>query len=281
MRLADHPLAGRIWQANARSAVPRHALFDAVRRARYRLIGEAHDNPVHHEIQLAVLDALGESGLRPVVAFEQLDREHDAALQKALADRNRTAETLAEAARFNRKAWRWPYYRPLIEAALRHDMPVRAANLSRADARRVVQLGAGTFERPSMWTELHERVLREGIVEGHCRRLPDVAVPGMAAAQRARDATLARALLDPGPDGAVLFAGNGHVRRDLGVPLHLRQARPGEPILSLGLLEVEAGQTDPRHYARPSAAGIPYDYVWLTARADRDDPCKALAGRWA
>jgi uncharacterized iron-regulated protein len=97
----------------------------------------------------------------------------------------------------------------------------------------------------------------------------------MVLAQRARDATLAEALLDPGPDGAVLIAGDGHVRRDFAVPAYLRAARPGESIVSVGLLEVEAGKPDPEAYLADSAGGeLQYDFVRFTPRSDRPDPCE-------
>ncbi|HEY7655444.1 MAG TPA: ChaN family lipoprotein [Burkholderiales bacterium] len=285
MLLTDHPLVGTIWDVRVGRRAAREALHSALRAARYRLLGEVHDNPDHHALQLECLMALGESGLRPAVAFEQLDRDYDPALQLLLAAGGATAEAVAEATGFDRKNWGWDLYRPLIETALRYRMPLRAANLSRATAGRIVKSGLDSLgeERASalridaVWSEPRDVVLREIIVEGHCRALPGSIVPGMVLAQRARDATLAEALLDPGPDGAVLIAGNGHMRRDLGVPLYLRQARPGESILSIGLLEVESGMTDPAGYLTGSAGGgTQYDFVWFTPRWDRPDPCAKL-----
>ncbi|MGH8661803.1 MAG: ChaN family lipoprotein [Burkholderiales bacterium] len=283
MRLSDHPLVGTIWDATAARSATRDALHAAVRAARYRLLGEVHDNPDHHDFQLECLVALGESGLRPAVAFEQIDREHDPALQRLLATGGATAEAVAEAAGFDRKNWRWEFYRPLVEAALRYRMPIRAANLSRTAAGRVVGSGldalgegrASALRIDAAWSEERERVLRALIEDAHCRALPEAIVPGMVLAQRARDATLAEALLDPGPDGAVLIAGNGHVRRDLAVPAYLRAARPGESIVSVGLLEVEAGNADPEAYRADSAGGeAQYDFVRFTPRWDRPDPCE-------
>lgn len=282
MLLSDHPLAGTIWDARVGQGATRGALHTAMRAARYRLLGEVHDNPNHHAFQLECLVALGESGLRPAVAFEQLDREYDPTLQRTLAAGGATAEAVAEATGFDRKNWGWDFYRPLIETALRYGMSLRAANLSRAAAGRVVKAGldslgpgrASALRIDGAWSEAREHVLRELILDGHCRALPESIVPGMTLAQRARDATLAEALLDPGPDGAVLIAGNGHVRRDLAVPVYLGVTRPGESILSIGLLEVEAGKTDPGEYLEGAAgSGASYDFVWFTPRWDRPDPC--------
>jgi uncharacterized iron-regulated protein len=283
MLLSDHSLVGTVWDARLGRGTTQDALYSALRTARYRLLGEVHDNPDHHAFQLDCLVALGEGGLRPAVAFEQFDRESDPALQRTLAAGGVTAEAVADATGFDRKNWRWDLYRPLVETALRYRMPMRAANLSRAMAGRVVKAGldalgegrASALRLDAAWSDERERVLRALIVEGHCGMLPEAIVPGMTLAQRARDAQLAEALLDPGPDGAVLIAGNGHVQRDLGVPIYLGAARPGEAIVSVGLVEVEAGKTNPEEYLAGTAGGeLQYDFVWFTPRWDRPDPCE-------
>jgi uncharacterized iron-regulated protein len=97
----------------------------------------------------------------------------------------------------------------------------------------------------------------------------------MTLAQRARDATLAQALLSVDRERAVLIAGNGHVRRDLAVPVYLSAA--GRVSCALGILEVEAGTRDPRHYLRSAASDAHrYDFVFFTPRWERPDPCDAF-----
>jgi uncharacterized iron-regulated protein len=278
----EHPLAGTIWDLNTGGRSTLESLLVALRAARFRLLGEVHDNPGHHAARLKLLDALGESGLKPAVAFEQFDRVHDEALQR-LAGGDATAEDVARAVQFDRKSWNWDLYRPLVEAALRHRMPLRAANLSRAEAGRVAKEGMAALGAPRIsrlrleaaWSAEKERRLQEIIYEGHCRSLPERLIPNMTTAQRARDATLAEALLEPSPDGAVLIAGNGHVRRDLGVPLYLQQGLPGVRIVSLGLLEVESGKDRAAEYFAAGAERT-YDFAWFTPQSAREDPCKAL-----
>jgi hypothetical protein len=62
--------------------------------------------------------------------------------------------------------------------------------------------------------------------------------------------------------GAVLLAGDGHVRRDLGVPRWLGAVAP-ERLLSVGF--VETGE--------PALAGR-YDALVVAAPPTRDDPCR-------
>ena len=122
--------------------------------------------------------------------------------------------------------------------------------------------------------------MHDAIRDGHCGALPESAIGGMATAQRARDATLAQSLLDAGRDGAVLIAGNGHVRRDLGVPLYLGALAPHRPPFAVGIVEVEADALNPQTYAAGAGSGSQrYDYVIFTPRVDRKDPCEAFRSR--
>ena len=92
-----------------------------------------------------------------------------------------------------------------------------------------------------------------------------------ANAQIARDIVMARSILPYVDHGVVLLAGNGHVRRDIGVP-HWVRAETARPMISIGLLESEDGKAAP-----DSAAD--FDAYVVTDRAEREDPCKEIAQR--
>lgn len=267
-------LEGRIWDARAGQFIDEDTLLARLRAARYRLLGEVHDHPEHHRVRARLIRGLDG---RAEVFFEQFDRERDASLRQAQAA-GADADGLAQAGALDAKAWAWPLHRPLLEAAIAGAHPVRAANLSRADARRIARAGALAPSDAALartlgtaaWTEARERALRRTLLDSHCGMLPAKVAPAMALAQRARDAAMALALLSAaGP--AVLVAGNGHVRRDLGVPLYL----PGNAtVLSVGFIEARAGEPDPRAYD-PGA----YDYVWFTPPQPRPEPCEAFGKR--
>lgn len=267
-------LEGRIWDARGARFIDEATLLARLRDARYRLLGEVHDHPDHHRIRAALIRGMRD---RAEVFFEQFDRAHDAALRRAQAA-GADAEGLAVAGALDAKAWGWPLHRPLLEAAVAGMHPVRAANLSRDDARRIARAGVlgpadGELARAlgaSAWTESRGTALRQTILDSHCGMLPAKVAPAMALAQRARDAAMALALATAaGP--AVLIAGNGHVRRDLGVPLYLPA---NASVLSVGFLEARPGEADPRAY-EPGA----YDYLWFTAPQRRPDPCEAFGRR--
>jgi hypothetical protein len=92
--------------------------------------------------------------------------------------------------------------------------------------------------------------------------------PAMARAQYARDAVMAQLMSTHAVSGAVLLAGNGHVRRDLGVPRWLGGPLAGRA-WAVGFLETPVS---PAEAAR-------YDAVVAVAPAQRADPCEAFVRR--
>jgi len=286
--LADHPLVGTIWDARERRSVPRAALEAACARADFALLGETHDNPDHHRLQLELLEAIVRAGRRPAVALEQFDREHQAALDRARAERPHDAAFVADAAQFDRRGWQWPFYEPIVALALARDLPLVAANLSRREAFAVVErgyaaLGEGAPERLGLAQPVdaaQNAATEAAIRDGHCGKLPERVVPQMAAAQRARDAVMADALLARASGGAVLIAGNGHVRRDLGVPVPLAARAPQRSVLAVGIVEVAGDLLRPGDYVAPAAGDAPqFDFVAFTPRTGRPDPCAGFAPR--
>ena len=122
-----------------------------------------------------------------------------------------------------------------------------------------------------------ERSLEADLGEDHCGMLPLSLLGPMALAQHARDAQMARVLLDGGKDIAgVLIAGGGHVRRDRGVPYYL--ALNGETsVFALDFSEVQTAETEPGRYVPAAPDGAPaVDFVWFTPRVSDEDPCKAF-----
>ena len=278
---AAHPLSGRIWDTRAQDWVSTSELARRLTRARYVLLGEVHDNAGHHELRRGLLAALVRDGRRPAIAMEQFDREHQPALQRAQNEPAPTPESLKTAGRIDAQGWNWSYYEPIIRLALDHRLPIFAANLSRADAFRVSTQGAAAVLGQAAVSALQldqplpdaaRLKLEQVIEEGHCGKAPRDILPGMVAAQRARDAIMAQTLQAHAP--AVLIAGNGHVRRDFGVPQYLAHYPQGDDVRVVGFIEVDAAQPAPADYVN---AGEPeYDYIAFTPRTPRPDPCKEL-----
>lgn len=239
------------------------------------LIGETHDNARGHQERLALLRTRVEAGWRPAIAMEQFDRERQADLDRAMADCD-TPACVAAAAATEKAGWDWKHYEPVIALALQYELPVLAANLSRADAAKVMKdgfgaaLDAATVRDYALDAPLPAELLAtqvEEVRDGHCGQLPEAMLEPMARAQVARDVWMARTVAAQAGRGVVLLAGNGHVRRDVGVPYWL--ARRGVTgVRSVGY--VETGR------ARASGDAAPFDEVHIVPAQERPDPCAAF-----
>jgi uncharacterized iron-regulated protein len=261
-------LWGRILDTETQNFVASDELIRRAVDARLVMLGEAHDNAEHHRLQLQILDAMLRKGRKPALAMEQFDRRYQTYIDEARSPAVPDSEKLAAAGRFDRKGWRWPDYKPLIELALAKNLPILAANLSREEARAVMKTGQPQQGLAPADPAIASR-LEQDIVDGHCGvRPPAAMLSGMVEAQRARDALMASVIAGTGVKGAVLIAGAGHARRNRGVPLYLPVADAAE-VLSIGFIEVEPDAAPPLQQYR----GV-FDFVWFTAPAKREDPCK-------
>jgi uncharacterized iron-regulated protein len=283
--LREHPLVGKVWDAERGAFVGEADVTARIAAARYVLLGEKHDNADHHVIQARLVGAMAAAGRRPTAAFEMIEPGSQALVDRYLVESPRDASRLGEILGWEKGGWPpWPMYEPIAQAAMAAGMPLAAANLPRQEIRKVVRGGLKVLgpERTAAWGLDRplpvdgQAALDEEMRSSHCGQLPEEAVGGMSQAQRARDAAMADALISRAqPDGGVLIAGNGHVRADRGVPFYLAAREPGAAVVSVSSLEVIRGLDEPAAYARGmGAARLPYTFVIFTPRVDEKDPCE-------
>jgi uncharacterized iron-regulated protein len=250
------------------------------------LLGEVHDNEQLHNLrQLNLYNANGLfEGRSVVLAMEQFDVARQADLDQfvsALSDAERldptTAKKLAQAGGFNFEGWDWPLYERTVQFALRFKLKLVAANLSRSDAMAIAR-GAVTplLERFDVqWTPQELARMAKDMQDSHCGVLPEQAIAGMLRAQQARDAQMAQTLLQAqaqiGARYVILLAGNGHVRKDFGVPRYLRAASPRAKIFSWGFVETPL---------REASSNAVYDEVVGALPERLADPCAGLKERF-
>jgi uncharacterized iron-regulated protein len=237
------------------------------------LLGEIHDNPELHRLRARLMRRAVDAGWRPTLVMEQFDVDRDDDIERSRRERPHDVRYLIEQAASPQSRWSWNDYEPLIAMALEHDLPLRAGNLARGVAARIVRDGYGAafgrreieelgLDRP-LDPSLLQRQQRE-IDAGHCGALPPAVLPSMARAQFARDAVMARVVRRHAGRGIVLLAGNGHVRRDLGVPRWLGSIASGR-VLAIGFVEAD----------RPIDRDA-FDAIVVAAPPAREDPCEAF-----
>ena len=69
----DHELIGRIWDSRQGQFVTDAELWNSILESSYVLLGEKHDNPDHHALQLRVLQALISADSVDKLTMEMLD----------------------------------------------------------------------------------------------------------------------------------------------------------------------------------------------------------------
>tara|TARA_R110000764_G_scaffold191405_2_gene276635 strand:+ start:2340 stop:3131 length:792 start_codon:yes stop_codon:yes gene_type:complete len=230
------------------------------------IVGEVHDNPAHHTAQAAVV-----AQVQPkAIVWEMLQPAQAGLVTPELIE---NAGAMAERLGWAEAGWPdFSMYHPIFAAA--PDAISYGAAVPRELAQAVMQepLGAA-FDAAAAYgldRDLSDanQIAREDLQRvAHCDALPKELLPAMVKVQRLRDATLAqaavRALADTGGP-VVVITGNGHARKDWGVPSYLAQVAPKARVWSIG--QAEDG----------NAPDGGFDVVWDAPSQDRPDPCAAL-----
>lgn len=281
--LEDHPLVNTLWDVDAGRAIDEAELRARLRQADYLLLGEKHDNIAHHRHQAWAVDQLERAANKVGVAFEMIDTAQSETLGRHwISDLGFLLDTLEASA----SGWRYrTLYAPLFAAVVNAGYAIYAANLPRSQIRAMSMRGQAP---PAYVTRILEAApfdarqsasLKQEIRDSHCDLLGAAMIGPMAEIQRIRDAVMTHSLVDNGARHAqmVLVAGNGHVRADRGVPHYLREQAPRERILSVAFIEVREGAAHVDAYTdRWASERLPFDIVWFTPRAQREDPCKRM-----
>jgi len=273
----DDPRVGRIWDTARKEYVERDELLSRARTFDFVLLGEKHDNPDHHHLQGVVIQSLAREGVPATLAVEMLSDDDRPKLAAWYASYPEDVEALGDMLDWSHSGWPpWSIYRPVFMAAISRSLRIEPANLSReplAELRKSGLAGIPPEERRRLAIDPplpHDQAesLGDDIRAGHCGMANDEMVAAMIDLQRARDATLADALVRSGVP-TVLIAGAGHVRKDRGVPLYLARRVPERHVLAVAFVEV--GEHGAESQAELEGA---FDYLWWTPRVDDLDPCE-------
>ena len=276
---ANNPLVGRIWHDTSKQFVEIQHLVNVIESASYLLLGEKHDNPDHHLLQLMVLKHVIEQMRVVNVAFEMMDSDDQAALDQISQHNLTTLEGLKAYLGWDEEGWNWEFYGPLILTLAQAKIPLAAANITDATMSQVYGEETSS-ERAAILDEIGLQQLYVDIDESHCGLLPESQFPAMVRVQQARDYNMANNMAIPELEKlSVLVAGNYHVRRDVGVPNYLlaRESHlQREDIVVLSFMEVEQGEDDPATYLQESKTQPAFDYVWFTPAISNEDYCASL-----
>lgn len=281
--LNDHPMVGKIWDVRQGRLISQKQLLPRLLESKYLLLGETHDNIVHHEHQANMVAALANSKADASIHFEMID---DNQYIHFGLERIKSLPELMDKLKASESGWRYEQmYRVVFEQVLQAQFQYLPANLSREEIREIMKHGeeqASEYIR-NLLSEVplsseQVRELEQEVIEDHCNALPATMASPMILAQRVRDARMSQGLLQSDKNQRVLIAGSGHVRNDRGVPMYLKLKDPQAKIVAIGFFEVTADKYSIDEYtARWGGGMIPFDFAWFTPRFDRKDPCEDFA----
>lgn len=227
------------------------------------LLGEQHDAPEHHQLERRVVEWLTARGELAALAIEMAEQGHDTAGLPRTASETQVRAALD----WSDQGWPWRDYGPVVMAAVRTGVPVLGANLPRArlrDAMADVSLDA---RLPPAALEEQARRIRAG----HCDLLPEAQISPMTRVQIARDRVMADTIASARQPGrtVLLVAGNGHVHRALGVPMHLSPGISSKVVSALAAQALEAIDSEAEDEQVKAGA----DLVWPTPPVPPRDYC--------
>lgn len=255
-------LAVPSWAASLSDQV-----IDQMQNAQVVVLGEVHDNPDHHRRQAEAVAAIAPRA----VVWEMLTDVQAARFDAALMD-----DPAKLAAQLDWSASGWPdfaFYHAIFKAAptarVYGAAVPREAAMAAMRGGIAVAFGLQDAARFGLSIGLpeDEQSAREALqMAAHCDAIPEEMLPQMVSVQRLRDAELARAVVtaieETGGPVAVI-TGNGHARRDWGLPVYVERVAPGLSMFVLG--QSEAGRIDGE-----------FDIVLDSAAVERPDPCLAF-----
>jgi uncharacterized iron-regulated protein len=277
----SHPLLNKISKADG-GYIEEKKFLEKLQSHAYVLVGEKHDNPEHHRIELMLIQARLQQGSQQKVSkvvFEMLDDSQDAALGKL--KNSDSLEQMHAGLSWPVKGWDWTSYGPSFQAALNKDA-LKSGNISKAFIGSIykegekVMLGNSRFETVSQATPAIKSYLLDQIFASHCGMQSRETLTPMLHIQLAKDASMATAMAQT--SSSMLIAGGEHVRTETAVPWHLKQKKKDADVMVLQLIEVKTGQNDVHSYI--STAGKA-DYYWFTSATDAKDYCAGVKGKAA
>ncbi|WLG84050.1 ChaN family lipoprotein [Pseudomonas cucumis] len=255
------PVSGEIRELRSGQALTAQELLARLAKPSRLIVGEQHDNRDHHQLQLWLLQALGDRRPQGSLLLEMLTPD-----QQVRVDHVRHALPLPTDlpnALAWQSGWDWNLYGPIVGFALTQPYPLLAANLDTLEVR-TVYAEPPTLSGSRSNAPMVKETLLAQISDSHCGLLPTSQMPAMLTVQQQRDRRMAERLL-AAPAPSLLFAGAYHARKDVGVPIHVQDLGEHEAPTVLMLAEQGAEVT-------PAMA----DYVWYTPATPPQDYCAQM-----
>lgn len=280
------PVAGDVLHVPTGLYVDHAQSLEIISDARVVYVGESHDNPEAHRIELEVLQTMAQRYPGQVA----LGMEMFVPSQQAVLDRWVSGE-LDEKAFVQESNWfevwsmNFALYRELLLFARDHQIPIIALNAEKATVHAVVMTELQALE-PDLAAQIpemdlddpYQRSLVEAVFGGHA--MGGGKLDGFFRVQTLWDETMAHNVAETlqreGNESLrmVVVAGGYHVRNGFGIPRRVFRRVPHSYTL-VGTFETNVDPDSPERYMEiemPPFPSVPYDFEFFVEFDSLEEP---------
>lgn len=237
----------RVFDTRQKGFTDFESMLADLARADAVFVGEQHDDPNTHRLELAIVEGLTRRGVPVIVALEMFERDVQANLDQYAAG------TMAEEP-FLKGSRPWPRYatdyRPLVEFAKAQKLPIIAANVPRRVASEVGKKGLTAVEALGADRALVSRDLECPTAGDYFTRFTAAmgnhagSISNFYFAQCVKDETMGESVAEafhrtPGRVTIVHVNGAFHSDFGLGAAESARRRMPGRRIAVVSVLPVQ------------------------------------------
>jgi uncharacterized iron-regulated protein len=300
---ASDPLEERIFRASDLGELSREDLLAKLDTASVIYLGEKHDNPRHHALQLDIVQTLIARGRRPAIGFEVFAVGDTSVLMSyvtAKAPKAHQGKMPSPEERLRRAlGWgkhrdeSWAFYGPLLHTAREHELTTFGIDLPVPLRRRIAKVGIDGLtkvERRQLdptapRSDAYANLMRARLKAMHCGHGSDAYIDRLYQNWVARNDTMAAAITDTvaeqNGEPVVVILGAGHTGHNMGAYARVAALAPGIEQVNLAFREVAETPKTVDAFLHPHEfEGTPFapdhEYVWFTARSGNPtpDPCE-------
>ncbi|MCK5696794.1 MAG: ChaN family lipoprotein [Gammaproteobacteria bacterium] len=290
----QHPLINKIWSIADQAFVSLESVQHTIQNNNIILLGETHDNIHHHQGQAQFITYLAPN--KPTIAYEMLNQNQQSLIDqfehkeyKHNQNSDKITDLFATTIQWEKSGWpEWSLYRPVFFNTIDAQLAMIATNMPLKQVREVIKKGSSSLDQhyQNLLTQYQydddlQAELEQEVQSAHCDMLPETMLAPMLLGQQVRDLSMTQAIQKESNNVSqvIVIAGSGHTRTDYGIPFYLAQENPALSIASIAFVEVSDDEFKPSDYISAwsqTAKQLPFDYVWFTPRAERDDPCEKM-----
>jgi len=279
------PQIGDILHLPTGYYVNQKVMLDQTGRVQAVFVGETHDNPASHRLEVEILQAMEDHNPGKVsLAMEMFTPAQQKVLDRWTAGELGEKEFLKEVDWFHTWKMNFAYYRPLLDLAKEKHIPIVGLN---AKENLVAKVGHAPLSElseeersqlPEMISDPYQTEATKAFYGGH--KMGQAAFDGFQRVQTLWDETMAANLADYLKSDAgqgrqvVVVAGGNHIRYGYGIPRRVFRRIPVSYLL-IGSHEIEVPEDKQDQFMDVNMPQFPmpeYDFIKYTRYEELEKP---------